>query len=234
MAKIYLSATYTDLRAYREAGYRILRMLRHDVIGMEDYVATDAYPLHKCLADVAGCDLYVGLVGWRYGYIPDRDNPERKSITELEYRQAGQSGLPRLLFLVDKAASWPDEFRDANTGEGENGQRIAAFRTELENVKLVSYFRTPDHLAGLASVAVQRCLEEKPVAPPKARPKIQQVKCRALEQRLNALLEDFQAATESLAYEVSAVDRTRLKRQIESLEREMEQVECEFEAIGCL
>jgi len=53
---------------------------------MEDYVATDAYPLHKCLADVVACDIYVGLVGWRYGYIPEQDNPERKSITELEYR----------------------------------------------------------------------------------------------------------------------------------------------------
>ena len=79
MAKIYLSATYNDLKAYRDAVYRILRMLRHDVIAMEDYVATDAYPLHKCLADVAGSDLYVGLVGWRYGYVPDQDNPERKS-----------------------------------------------------------------------------------------------------------------------------------------------------------
>jgi len=232
MAKIYLSATYNDLKAYRDAVYRILRMLRHDVIAMEDYVATDAYPLHKCLADVAGSDLYVGLVGWRYGYVPDQDNPARQSITELEYRQAGESGLPRLLFLADKNALWPDEFRDANTGDGESGQRIAAFRAELENAKLVSYFRTPDHLAGLVSVAVQRCLEEKPVAPPKARPRIQKVKCRALEQRLNALLEDYQAATENLAYEVSAVDRTRLKRQIESLEREMEQVESELTALG--
>lgn len=228
MAKIYLSATYTDLKAYREAVYRILRMLRHDVIGMEDYVATDAYPLHKCLADVAGCHLYVGLVGCRYGYIPEQDNPARQSITELEYRQAGESGLPRLLFLADQAAPWPDEFKDANTGEGDGGRRIAAFRAELEKSKLISYFRTPDHLAGLVSVAVQRCLEEKPVAPPRARTRIQQVKCRALEQRLNALLEDYQAATENLAYEVSAVDRTRLKRQIESLEREMEQVECEL------
>ncbi|MDG4548883.1 MAG: DUF4062 domain-containing protein [Candidatus Contendobacter sp.] len=161
MAKIYLSATYNDLKAYRDAVYRILRMLRHDVIAMEDYVATDAYPLHKCLADVAGCDVYVGLVGWRYGYVPDQDNPARQSITELEYRQAGESGLPRLLFLADKNAPWPDEFRDANTGDGENGQRIAAFRAELESAKLVSYFRTPDHLAGLVSAAVQRCLEGK-------------------------------------------------------------------------
>ena len=164
MVKIYLSATYADLKPYRDAVYRILRMLRHDVISMEDYVATAAYPLHKCLADVASCDIYVGLVGWRYGYIPAQDNPERKSITELEYRQAGDSGLPRLLFLVDKDAPWPDEFRDSNIGEGEGGQRIAAFRAELEQATLVSYFRTPDDLAKRVSVAVQRRLAEKPVA----------------------------------------------------------------------
>ncbi len=181
MAKIYLSATYNDLKACRDAVYRILRKLRHDVIAMEDYVATDAYPLHKCLDDVASCDIYVGLVGWRYGYIPEQDNPERKSITALEYLQAGQSGLPRLLFLADRDAPWPDEFRDSNTGDGEGGRRIAAFRAELEQATLVSHFRTPDHLAGLVSVAVQRHLAEKPVAPPKARTRIQQAKCRALE-----------------------------------------------------
>jgi hypothetical protein len=56
MAKIYLSATYNDLKAYRDAVYRILRMLRHDVIAMEDYVATDAYPLHKCRSCKFSCD----------------------------------------------------------------------------------------------------------------------------------------------------------------------------------
>ena len=232
MIKIYLSATYADLKPYRDAVYRILRMLRHDVIAMEDYVATAAYPLYKCLDDVASCAVYVGLVGWRYGYIPAQDNPERKSITALEYGQAGNSGLPRLLFLVDKDAPWPDEFRDSNTGEGEGGQRIAAFRAELEQASLVSYFRNPDQLAGLVSVAVQRCLEGKTVARPGARSRVQEVKCRALEQRLNALLEDYQAATGQLAYTLSAVDQNKLKRQVESLEREMEQVENELDAFG--
>ena len=169
MAKIYLSATYNDLKAYRDAVYRILRKLRHDVIAMEDYVATDAYPLHKCLADVAGCNIYVGLVGWRYGYVPEQDNPARKSITELEYWQAGESGLPRLLFLADQDAPWPDEFRDSKTGAGEGGQRVATFRAELENTKLVSYFRTPDHVAGLVSAAIQQLLQNEHSLPPSNR-----------------------------------------------------------------
>ncbi len=234
---IYLSATYSDLKAHRDAVYRILRMLRHDPISMEDYVATDAYPLHKCLDDVAACDIYVGLVGWRYGYIPDRDNPDRKSITELEYRQALESGLTRLIFLAYEFLSenepWPDEFRDSVTGEGDNGRCISAFRAELENATLVSYFRTPDHLAGLVSVAVQRCLAEKRSSRSSARTRVQQVKCQGLETRLNALLEDYQAVTEALAYTLSPVDQSRLKRQIKALEQEMGQLENELDILGC-
>src|SRR5215470_2996944 len=98
VSKIYVSSTYTDLKNYREAVYGILRKLRHDVIAMEDYVATDERPLQKCLQDVSGCNLYVGIFAWRYGYIPPLDNPEQQSITELEYRQAGAVKIPRLLF----------------------------------------------------------------------------------------------------------------------------------------
>src|SRR3974390_692345 len=104
MAQIYLSSTFDDLKDYREAVYRTLRQLHHDVIAMEDYVATDQRPLDKCLQDVANSDLYVGIFAFRYGYIPDHGNPSQKSITELEYRKAGEVGLPRLVFLLKDGA----------------------------------------------------------------------------------------------------------------------------------
>ena len=66
--------------------------MRHDVIAMEDYVATDQRPIEKCLADVATSDLYIGIFAWRYGYIPPEKNPDHKSITELEYRKAHSDG----------------------------------------------------------------------------------------------------------------------------------------------
>jgi len=232
MVRIYLSATYSDLKTSRDAVYHILRMLRHDVISMEDYVATDAYPLHQCLADVATCEVYVGLFGWRYGYTPDKDNPTRLSITELEYRKAGEAGLPRLVFLADPAAAWPDEFRDTYTGEGNAGQRIVGFRAELATEKLVSFFRTPDHLAGLVSVAVTRCLEDNQIGKPMATSRVKEIKFKALELRLKALLNDYQAATESLSYTISAVDRERINRQIQVLEKDLEQVECELAILG--
>lgn len=155
MSKIYVSSTYSDLKNYREEVYHTLRQLRHDVIAMEDYVATDQRPLDKCLNDVTTCDIYVGIFAWRYGYIPDQDNPERRSITELEYRKAGEVGIPRLIFILKDDASWPTTLTDYKAGEGDRGKRIETFRNELMKEKTVSFFENPDDLARLVSVAVQ-------------------------------------------------------------------------------
>ena len=94
MARIYVSATYGDLKEHREQVYRALRQLGHDAVAMEDYVAADQRPLDRCLADVAACDLYVGIFAHRYGYIPEQGNPQGRSITELEYRHAQAKGSP--------------------------------------------------------------------------------------------------------------------------------------------
>jgi len=109
MAKIYLSATYQDLKPHRDAVYRILRRLRHDVISMEDYVATDTCPLHKCLSDVAASDIHVGLLGWRYGYVPERDNPGNRSITDLE---AAETRLEEALVKGGDTAAIKSEILD--------------------------------------------------------------------------------------------------------------------------
>jgi hypothetical protein len=151
MAIIYISSTYSDLKDHREAVYRALRRMRYDVIAMEDYVAADQRPLDKCLEDVAGCDLYVGIFARRYGYVPP---DQEKSITELEFRQAVKEGKPCLLFLLDEEVSWPPSLKDAVTGDGECGARINALREELKRDYTVAFFKNPDHLAAKVSTAV--------------------------------------------------------------------------------
>ncbi|ETR68849.1 MAG: hypothetical protein OMM_04315 [Candidatus Magnetoglobus multicellularis str. Araruama] len=80
MAKIYISSTFKDLNAHREAVYKTLRQWGHDAIAMEDYVASDKRPLDKCLNDVASSDIYMGLFAWRYGYVPsDQDKSMAQS-----------------------------------------------------------------------------------------------------------------------------------------------------------
>jgi uncharacterized protein DUF4062 len=163
MARIYVSSTYGDLKDHREQVYRALRRLGHDVIAMEDYVAADQRPLDKCLADVARCDLYVGVFAHRYGYIPDQDNPEARSITELEYRHAQALGKPCLNFLLDEAAPWPPTWSDAFTGDGEGGARMRGLREELARERLVSFFTTAEDLAQKVSVAVTNQLNNQQV-----------------------------------------------------------------------
>lgn len=154
MARIYLSSTYGDLQEYRQAVYKALRQMQHDVAAMEDYVAADQRPLAKCLADVAGCDIYVGIFAWRYGYVPTADNPADQSITEREYRQAAELGKPTLLFLLDEGVPWPRPWQDDVTGDGERGARIKTLRAELGQEKLVSFFKSAEELAGLVATAV--------------------------------------------------------------------------------
>ncbi|MCA2657011.1 MAG: SUMF1/EgtB/PvdO family nonheme iron enzyme [Microcystis sp. M049S2] len=155
MAKVYISSTYGDLKEYREAAYRALRRLGHDAVAMEDYVATGQHPpLAKCLKDVDNCDWYVGIFAWRYGYIPDEENPEGKSITELEYRQAEKKQKPQFIFLLEENHPWSRNQMDEVTGQGENGMCIKQLRQELGKKKLVSFFTNPDELASLVSASV--------------------------------------------------------------------------------
>jgi tetratricopeptide (TPR) repeat protein len=154
MTRIYVSSTYSDLVEHRQQVYDILRKMRYDVVAMEDYVATDQRPLDKCLADVASCDVYVGIFAWRYGYVPPG---QERSITELEYRQAGQSGLARLIFLLDEDAPWPRSQMEKGAG----GEKIEALRAELATEHTVRFFKSPEELAGQVATSISQWAQER-------------------------------------------------------------------------
>lgn len=141
MGQIYISSTFEDLQDQREAVYHVLRRQGHDVVAMEDYVARDERPLDRCLADVRGCDVYVGLFAFRYGYVPV-DQPEAvgRSITELEYREAGKERKERLCFILDKRAPWPLDLVD------EDRRAVTTLRSELEAAHSVAMFRNTEEL----------------------------------------------------------------------------------------
>lgn len=151
MARIYISSTFQDLQEHRSAVAGALEQLEHDVVAMEDYVASEQRPLDRCLKDVQGADVYVGIFAWRYGFMPAGHT---KSITELELEHAEKTGVPRLVFVLDENAPWPPARMDSLTGENDGGARVAALRRRLRQELLVSTFQNADQLATLASVAV--------------------------------------------------------------------------------
>jgi hypothetical protein len=165
--KIYLSSTYKDLLQPRQAVAAVLRRMGHQPIGMEEYVAEGIRPLSRCLEDVRKCDAFIGILAWRYGYVPTDAGEAttvfpagttlgETSITEFEYREAVASKKQPLMFLLDPQADWSANSFDAISGDGIKGQRILALRNEISQNHLVSFFRNPDDLASLVSAAIYR------------------------------------------------------------------------------
>src|SRR4051812_43213272 len=150
MSLVYISSTFEDLRAERQAAYQGVRRLRHDAIAMEDYVAADQRPLDRCLADVRRSDIYVGLLGWRYGYVPAG---RTRSITELEFREAVKAKKPCLLFLQDSSVKPRAVNRDDRA-------HIERLRASVGRKYLASFFTTSDDLAAKVTAAVANAFGE--------------------------------------------------------------------------
>jgi tetratricopeptide (TPR) repeat protein len=69
---------------------------------MAYFAARDMAPADTCIAKVAEAQVYVGIIGHRYG-ASVRGRPDL-SYTELEFETASRMGLPRLIFVVRDAS----------------------------------------------------------------------------------------------------------------------------------
>jgi energy-coupling factor transporter ATP-binding protein EcfA2 len=150
MAKVYVSSTFQDLQDYQRRVSRTLRMMGHEDVAMEYFIAEDRRPVEKCLDDVAACDVYVGLFAWRYGWQPRKNNRRKLSITEMEYRQALRSGKTCLIFLLDEDAPWPRSMMDRDDAQ------IMRLRAELSEEHGPSLFTSPDDLAAKLTTALHK------------------------------------------------------------------------------
>lgn len=149
--KIYLSSTYRDLKDHRSMLGLAMRKAQYDVMMMEEYVARDQLVEFACQGDVVSCDAYVGLFAWRYGHIPEDNNPAGKSVTEMEYTSA-EDKIPRLVFILKDEAEWPAELKDDDL------TRINEFRKNLKKM-CAAYFADNAQLVGevLAALRTVEC-----------------------------------------------------------------------------
>jgi formylglycine-generating enzyme required for sulfatase activity len=144
VSKVFLSSTGADLRTYREAAYAALHKLDGwHCVRMEDFGARDWDVDTFCRKKVKECDLFIGIIGHRFGEGPAGT---KESFTQREYHAAVDAKLPRLLFLA------PDDFLvAANLREPLwKSKAQDAFRKTLRNSKdgMPSIaFTSPDQLA---------------------------------------------------------------------------------------
>jgi tetratricopeptide (TPR) repeat protein len=101
---VFISHT-VELRNFPQAKSYIAEVERaisaagHVIVDMADFPAANQPPARLCAERVRSCEVYLGILGTRYG-SPVRDKQE-VSYTELEFDTATEAGLDRLVFLLD-------------------------------------------------------------------------------------------------------------------------------------
>jgi tetratricopeptide (TPR) repeat protein len=134
---------------------RAISAAGHVVVDMADFPAADQLAARVCIDTVRGCDVYVGVLGTRYG-SPVRDKPE-VSYTELEFDTATQAEMDRLVFLLDTNAESVG-IPLSQLIDREYGDRQDAFRRKVRASGLTTQsFANPAKLGQL----VERSLRER-------------------------------------------------------------------------
>jgi hypothetical protein len=154
MARVYVSSTIVDLKRERQAVLEWLLRARHQAV--DSYLPDSETVRDSCLEDVDSCDLYVRILGHRYGFQPPDDNPEQLSITQLEFRRAGQSGKPRVALL---RTSVPD-IRLSDMEKPERAALVLAFRAEVAQEVRAAEFHDKGGLIQGLSTGVQAALDK--------------------------------------------------------------------------
>ncbi|TMC05507.1 MAG: DUF4062 domain-containing protein [Chloroflexi bacterium] len=165
--RVFLSHT-SDLREhparrpFAAAAEAAVVRAGHAVSDMAYFAAGDADCADHCARMVARSDVYVGLVGGRYG-SPARGRPDL-SYTELEFEIASALRLPRLIFLIrEDAPALPPAVQSA-----ERRARQAAFRRRVQASGLmVARVRWPVELElgllhALGELRVHACMGTRP------------------------------------------------------------------------
>ena len=108
--KVFISSTVADLKEYRDKAKAAAIRAGFLPVMNEDWAAKDAPPVAECLDRVDGTQLTVAIIAHRYGWVPP-NQPDYKSICWLECERTAPK--PLLVFVVDDAAPWPDDKKEA-------------------------------------------------------------------------------------------------------------------------
>ncbi|MBZ0274701.1 MAG: protein kinase, partial [Anaerolineae bacterium] len=148
---VMVSSTTNDLGAFRQRLSPIITNLLLTPRMMDNDSATGKDGLTYSLDLVDEAEIYILLLGYRYGYVPDDPrNPDKLSMTHLEYRRAKErqktDGICVLAFLLDESLK-PEVVRP----------ELTAFREEVGRDQ-VKFFKTADELV----ILVQQALASTP------------------------------------------------------------------------
>lgn len=101
---IFISSSMKDLQEERKVIDNAISQLRFQALRAETIGAQSVSPREACTMMAQDCDIYLGILGGRYGYIPPN---ESVSVTEMEFNEARRLGKPILLYRKEVDAPEP-------------------------------------------------------------------------------------------------------------------------------
>ncbi len=132
--KVFVSSTYLDNQERRKIVEDAITMAGMVWHGMELFTASTRPTVEECIRLAGEADLLVGIVAWRYGWIP----PGREfSITELEYAAAKE----RLMFKLDPSVRMnPEEDFDEGPDKWKKQEKLDAFKARFSSDQMPALF----------------------------------------------------------------------------------------------
>ena len=150
--RVFVSSTFDDLIVHRGIVEASLSMSGIPYNAMEHFGSTPRPSIVTCLNAVDSSDVFVGILGVRYGGYPPG---LVQSYTQREYGRARSRGLPIFMFLIDErnAVVAPEHMaRDS----ADKQERLRSFKEFVLRHHTVSFFTTPEDLARLVLASLIR------------------------------------------------------------------------------
>ena len=165
---VMISGTFGDILQHRKILREALERSGLHPVDMQNYVVdADDDVISSSLDMVQEGSAYIGLISHRYGNIPDDPrNPEKYSITRMEFEKAQELGRPTIIFVMgdDHYVKLGDVERDP-----ENMKKLEEFRKRAKDGRIYVTFDNSSDFereALLAIAKLKRRIEEKAAAEP--------------------------------------------------------------------
>ena len=128
---VMISSTFRDLREHRAAVISAVEGQGLHAVGMEqDAALPGGTVVDSPLRKVGEAAAYTGVVSRRYGQVPEcAANPDRLSLSELEFREARRLDRPMLIFIM--AEDHPLTEADVEF-DADKRVKLVAFREQVK------------------------------------------------------------------------------------------------------
>jgi tetratricopeptide (TPR) repeat protein len=156
-----ISSTALDLPVHRAAIKEACIAAGFFPIGMEELPARDANGIKVSLEMVDNADVYLGIYAWRYGWVPDFDNPKNISITEMEFDRAVErktKGKLREILVFTAHKKHPCTFEDVEADDVAQ-TKLGAFKTKATDGRVRKEFSSAEELRTLVTEALHHFLK---------------------------------------------------------------------------